>query len=66
MDRLTLTFYVIAAIFGLIGLAICVGFSVHFYRKGLKGMLRLMLPAGILAFIVLVQSISFLAAYFPR
>ena len=66
MDSLTLTFYAIAVLFGVIALVICIVGSIRLYRKGLKGILRLMLPMGMLAFFVLVQSISFLAANWPR
>ena len=66
MDSLTLTFYAIAAVLGFIALLITIASSIRFYRKGLKGMLRLTLPAGLLAFVVLVQSISFLAANWSR
>lgn len=66
MDSLTLTFYGIGAILSLIALLISIASSIRFYRKGLKGMLRLALPAGLLAFVVLVRCISFLAANWGR
>lgn len=66
MDNLTLTFYGIAGILGFIALALSMGFSIHFIRRNLKDRLRWLFIPAVGGFIVLVRSVAFLAAYWPR